>query len=116
MDGGKGQLSAAREAMEEAGAAAVPTVGLAKEREELFLPGQSEPVMLPRNSQGLYLVQRIRDEAHRFALAYHQRLRKEAGLHSPAGRGDGHRSARARPGCSSASARWRGCGRPRWRS
>ena len=57
-------------------------MGLAKEREELFLPGQSEPVMLPRNSQGLYLVQRIRDEAHRFALAYHQRLRKEAGLHS----------------------------------
>ncbi len=82
VDGGKGQLSAAREVMEELGVADVPTVGLAKEREELFLPGESEPVLLPRTSQGLYLVQRIRDEAHRFALAYHQRLRKETSLKS----------------------------------
>jgi excinuclease ABC subunit C len=82
VDGGKGQLSAAREVMEELGVGDVPTVGLAKEREELFLPGLDEPVLLPRTSQGLYLVQRIRDEAHRFALAYHQRLRKETSLKS----------------------------------
>jgi excinuclease ABC subunit C len=82
VDGGKGQLSAAREVMEELGVGDVPTVGLAKEREELFLPGQTDPVVLPRTSQALYLVQRIRDEAHRFALAYHQRLRKDAGLRS----------------------------------
>ena len=82
VDGGKGQLSAAREVMEELGVGDVPTVGLAKEREEVFLPGRSEPVLLPRTSQGLYLVQRIRDEAHRFALAYHQRLRKQTSLKS----------------------------------
>ncbi|MDO9066053.1 MAG: excinuclease ABC subunit UvrC, partial [Chloroflexota bacterium] len=82
VDGGKGQLSAAREVMEELGVGDVPTVGLAKEREEIFLPGRSEPVLLPRTSQGLYLMQRIRDEAHRFALAYHQRLRKETSLKS----------------------------------
>ncbi len=82
VDGGKGQLSAAREVMEELGVADVPTVGLAKEREEIFLPGREAPVLLPRTSQGLYLVQRIRDEAHRFALAYHQRLRKETSLKS----------------------------------
>ena len=68
--------------MEELGVGDVPTVGLAKEREEIFLPGRSEPVLLPRTSQGLYLVQRIRDEAHRFALAFHQRLRKETSLKS----------------------------------
>jgi excinuclease ABC subunit C len=82
VDGGKGQLSAAREVMEELGVGDVPTVGLAKEHEEIFLPGRSAPVLLPRTSQGLYLVQRIRDEAHRFALAYHQRLRKQTSLRS----------------------------------
>ena len=69
--------------MEEMGVAEVPTVGLAKEREEIFQPERSDPVLLPRTSQALYLVQRIRDEAHRFALTYHQRLRKRGGLRSP---------------------------------
>jgi excinuclease ABC subunit C len=82
VDGGKGQLSAAREVMEALGAGDVPTVGLAKEREEIFVPQQSAPVILPRGSQGLYLMQRVRDEAHRFALAYHQRLRRTEGLRS----------------------------------
>ncbi|MBM3134979.1 MAG: excinuclease ABC subunit UvrC [Chloroflexi bacterium] len=82
VDGGKGQLSAAREVMVELGVDHIPTVGLAKEHEELFAPGNPEPIVLPRTSQSLYLVQRIRDEAHRFALAYHQRLRKARGLRS----------------------------------
>ena len=77
IDGGKGQLSAALEAMQEVGAPAVPTVGLAKEREEIFRPGHSDPLLLPRASQALYLVQRVRDEAHRFAVTYHQLVRKK---------------------------------------
>jgi excinuclease ABC subunit C len=76
IDGGKGQLSAARQAMREMGADSVPTASLAKENEELFIPQKSEPVILPRSSPGLQLLQRLRDEAHRFALGYHQRVRK----------------------------------------
>ena len=75
VDGGKGQLSAALAVMQELGIDTVPAAGLAKEREELFLPDREDPILLPRTSQSLYLVQRIRDEAHRFALAYHRRLR-----------------------------------------
>ena len=77
IDGGKGQLSAALEAMQAAGAPPIPTVGLAKEHEEIFRPGYAEPLLLPRTSQALYLVQRIRDEAHRFAVTYHQQVRKK---------------------------------------
>jgi excinuclease ABC subunit C len=75
VDGGKGQLSSARTAMESLGFGHLPTVGLAEENEWLFKPGQSDPIILPRQSQSLYLVQRIRDEAHRFAITYHRRLR-----------------------------------------
>jgi excinuclease ABC subunit C len=76
VDGGKGQLSAAREVMESMGLAAVPTFGLAKEHEELFQPGESEPLRLPLDSEALFLVQRIRDEAHRFAITFHRVVRK----------------------------------------
>jgi excinuclease ABC subunit C len=83
VDGGKGQLNAALEVMDEYGLReAVPVVGLAKEREEIFIPGQPEPFLLPRGSQGLFLMQRIRDEAHRFALQYHRRLRGKKTLSS----------------------------------
>jgi len=68
IDGGKGQLSAALEAMQEAGVAHIATVGLAKQHEEIFKPGRAAPIILAPGSQGLYLVQRIRDEAHRFAI------------------------------------------------
>ncbi|HEY4844054.1 MAG TPA: excinuclease ABC subunit UvrC [Candidatus Dormibacteraeota bacterium] len=77
IDGGKGQLSAAREVIESMGLAAVATYGLAKEQEELFRPGESEPIRLPLDSEALFLVQRIRDEAHRFAITFHRVVRKK---------------------------------------
>lgn len=82
IDGGKGQLSAAREVMIGLGYAHIPTVGLAKENEWLYIEGSSDPLILPRNSQGLCLLQRIRDESHRFALTYHRLLRGKRSLAS----------------------------------
>ena len=76
IDGGKGQLSAALEVLQELHIE-VPTVGLAKENEEIFIPGSPDPIILPRSSQGLYMVQRIRDEAHRFGITYHRKLRSD---------------------------------------
>lgn len=77
VDGGKGQLNAALSAMREAGIASVPVVSLAKENEAIFIPEKAEPVILPRNSPGLQLLQRLRDEAHRFALSYYQKVRRK---------------------------------------
>jgi len=76
IDGGKGQLSAAMEVMQELHID-IPTIGLAKENEEIFIPGSPDPIILPRSSQGLYMVQRIRDEAHRFGITYHRKLRSD---------------------------------------
>ena len=75
VDGGKGQVSAAKEVLDELGLHDLPLAGLAKEREELFLPGRTDPIVLPATSPALYLVQRLRDEAHRFAITYHRDLR-----------------------------------------
>jgi excinuclease ABC subunit C len=82
IDGGKGQLGAALEVFNDLDVTEIPVVGLAKENEELFLPGRSESVMLPRTSQSLFLVQRIRDEAHRFAITYHRSLRGKRSIGS----------------------------------
>jgi len=83
VDGGKGQLSRAVAVLERFDLLGrVPVAGLAKQQEELFLPGHSDSLMLPRNSQGLYLLQRIRDEAHRFAITAHRNRRTKAGLAS----------------------------------
>jgi excinuclease ABC subunit C len=76
IDGGKGQLSAAMEVLQKLHID-IPTVGLAKEHEEIFVPGSPDPIILPRSSQGLYMVQRIRDEAHRFGITYHRKLRSD---------------------------------------
>jgi len=76
IDGGKGQLNAALSAMGEAEVGSVPIASLAKENEEIFIPHSSQPIILPRSSQGLQLLQRLRDEAHRFALGYHQKIHK----------------------------------------
>jgi excinuclease ABC subunit C len=83
IDGGKGQLSAALEVLLEMGLDDVPLASLAKENEWLFVPHTPEPIVLPRNSQALYLVQRLRDEAHRFAITYHRNLRSKSSLSSP---------------------------------
>jgi excinuclease ABC subunit C len=85
IDGGKGQLNAAMEVMN-ALELDIPTIGVAKEEgshtklataEEIYIPGAPDPIILPRNSQGLYLLQRIRDEAHRFSITYHRKVRSE---------------------------------------
>ena len=76
VDGGKGQLSVAVRVLEELGLAdEIPVASLAKRFEEVYLPGMADPVSLPRQSEALFLLQRIRDEAHRFAITYHRELR-----------------------------------------
>ncbi|HLF71215.1 MAG TPA: excinuclease ABC subunit UvrC [Dehalococcoidia bacterium] len=82
VDGGKGQLSASLDVMRNLGLKDVPLAGLAKQNEELFVQDLAEPIVLPRTSQALYLVQRIRDEAHRFAITYHRKLRSKTGMES----------------------------------
>ncbi|MTI80512.1 MAG: excinuclease ABC subunit UvrC [Firmicutes bacterium] len=82
IDGGKGQLNVAREVMKRLGVDDIPTFGLAKEEELLFHEDSSDPIVLPRKSQSLYLVQRLRDEAHRFAVTYHRNLRTKRNLKS----------------------------------
>jgi excinuclease ABC subunit C len=77
IDGGKGQLNAAREVFKEMGVESVSLASLAKENEELFIPGRSQPVVLPRSALGLKLLQRLRDEAHRFAISYFQKVHKK---------------------------------------
>jgi excinuclease ABC subunit C len=82
IDGGKGQLNAGLEVMQELELTEIPVVGLAKENEEIFVKGRTVPILLPRTSQSLYLVQRIRDEAHRFAITYHRNLRGKRSIKS----------------------------------
>lgn len=77
IDGGKGQLSSVMQIIEELGVTGIDVVSLAKKHEEVFLPKQSNPVILPQNSSALFLFQRIRDEAHRFAITYHRNLRSK---------------------------------------
>ncbi len=96
IDGGKGQLSAALEVMEAAGYADIPTFALAKEREEIFAPGRAEPIVQERNSPGMFLVQRIRDEAHRFAITHHRKVRARKALTSPLDSVEGIGPARKR--------------------
>ena len=80
IDGGKGQLSSVMQIVEEMGIVGIDFVSLAKRQEEVFLPHQSKSVLLPRESGALYLIQRIRDEAHRFAITYHRTLRGKSAL------------------------------------
>jgi len=78
IDGGPAQVAAAVRALDELGIVDVAVSGLAKRLEEVWLPGEDGPVILPRSSEGLYLLQRVRDEAHRFAIAYHRQKRGKA--------------------------------------
>jgi excinuclease ABC subunit C len=89
IDGGKGQLNAVLSVLEGLNLDGINTIGLAKRHEDVFLPGQSEPVHLPRTSKALLLLRRIRDEAHRFAISYHRRLRHRYTLSSELDRIEG---------------------------
>ena len=80
IDGGKGQLSSALEVIRGLGLAELPVIGLAKREEEIFLEGRSDSIMLDKESAALHLIQRIRDEAHRFAITYHRKLRGKRNL------------------------------------
>ena len=80
VDGGSPQVAAAAAALSDAGVTDIALVGLAKRLEEVWLPGSNDPVIFPRHSEGLYLLQRIRDEAHRFAQHYHHLLRRKRTL------------------------------------
>ena len=82
IDGGKGHLGAALQVFLELGIDFIPLASLAKENEELFVPQVPEPILLPRDSKGLYLVQQLRDEAHRFAITYHRQRRSKASVRS----------------------------------
>ena len=77
IDGGKGQLNAALEVRQELGLNSIPMVSLAKENEEVFIPGDPQPVYIAKDSPALHILQRARDEAHRFAISYHRRLRRK---------------------------------------
>ncbi|HXM56538.1 MAG TPA: excinuclease ABC subunit UvrC [Candidatus Dormibacteraeota bacterium] len=96
IDGGKGQLSAAMEVIEDLGYADIPTFGLAKEREELFAPGRPDPIVQEHDSPGMFLVQRVRDEAHRFAITHHRKARSRKALSSPLDSVEGIGPARKR--------------------
>jgi excinuclease ABC subunit C len=76
VDGGRGQLGAAQRAMEEAGVSGIPVAALAKRLEEVYVPGRPEPLRISRTSEALYVLQHVRDEAHRFAIGYHRRRRE----------------------------------------
>jgi excinuclease ABC subunit C len=82
VDGGPPQVTAAQRALDELGIDDIPVCGLAKRLEEVWLPGQEDPVILPRSSEGLYLLQRIRDEAHRFAITHHRSRRSKSMVES----------------------------------
>jgi excinuclease ABC subunit C len=96
IDGGRGQLSAALEVLESAGYADIPTFSLAKEREEIFAPDRADPIVQEHNSPGMFLVQRIRDEAHRFAITHHRKVRARKALTSPLDSVEGIGPARKR--------------------
>lgn len=81
IDGGKGQLSSVMQIVKELGISGIDIVSLAKREEEVFLPNQSKSILLPRGSSALFFIQRVRDEAHRFAITYHRNLRSKALKH-----------------------------------
>ena len=97
VDGGQPQVEAAQAALDELGVEDMPVVGLAKRLEEVWLPGEDFPLVLPRSSEALYMLQRIRDEAHRYAIAYHRTKRSKqmtsSALDEVPGLGDSRRTA-----------------------
>ena len=82
VDGGRGQLNVALRALEDLGLE-IPVIGLAKRLEEVYVPGQPEPILIPRGAEALFVLQHVRDEAHRFAIEYHRKKRDRRALASP---------------------------------
>jgi excinuclease ABC subunit C len=82
VDGGRGQLSVASKVLEDLGLS-IPHVGLAKRLEEVYFPGRPDPLLIPRGSEALFVLQHVRDEAHRFAVTFHRRTREKRALRSP---------------------------------
>ena len=82
IDGGKGQLNVAVDVLNSLNLSDIPVIGLAKKFEEIFIPKMDKPIILPKNSQSLFLLQRVRDESHRFGVAYHRKLRDNELKHS----------------------------------
>ena len=97
VDGGAPQVNAAAAVLDELGVTDVAVIGLAKRLEEVWVPSEPDPVIMPRNSEGLYLLQRVRDEAHRFAITYHRSKRSKrmtaSALDSVRGLGEHRRKA-----------------------
>ena len=97
VDGGAPQVNAAAAVLEDLGVTDVAVIGLAKRLEEVWIPGEADPLIFPRNSEGLYLLQRVRDEAHRFAISYHRSKRSKrmtaSALDSVRGLGEQRRKA-----------------------
>jgi excinuclease ABC subunit C len=97
VDGGAPQVNAAQAALDDLGVSDVAVIGLAKRLEEVWVPSEPDPIIMPRNSEGLYLLQRVRDEAHRFAIAYHRSKRSKrmtaSALDSVRGLGEHRRKA-----------------------
>ncbi|WP_409201032.1 excinuclease ABC subunit UvrC [Methanobrevibacter sp. DSM 116169] len=83
IDGGKGQLKIACEVLDDYGLNDIPIIGLAKEFEEIFIPNSSKPIIIPQRNKALHLLQQVRDEAHRFAVTYHRKLRSDKIKESP---------------------------------
>ena len=77
IDGGRGHLAAAAGELEKLGLANIPVIGIAKEFEHIYVRGKKAPIILPKESKALHLLERIRDEAHRFAISYHKKLRSK---------------------------------------
>jgi excinuclease ABC subunit C len=97
VDGGAPQVNAASAVLDELGVSDIAVIGLAKRLEEIWVPSEPDPVIMPRNSEGLYLLQRVRDEAHRFAITYHRSKRSKrmtaSALDSVPGLGEHRRKA-----------------------
>lgn len=105
IDGGPTQLGVALDVLGELGLSFVPTIGLAEQHELIYVPGQDAPLELPRASAALHLLERIRDEAHRFAITYHRSLRQKAALFSVLDGIDGVGENENAP-CLTRSQRW----------
>ena len=99
VDGGAPQVNAAQAALDELGVADVAVIGLAKRLEEVWVPSEPDPIIMPRNSEGLYLLQRVRDEAHRFAITYHRSKRSSMTSESAMSRSSGWPNGWKRCGC-----------------